>query len=408
MGRKDNNVVLFDKIFPYAIDNEYNILVMYLDSNWSAEGYTCSTPSGQFYDDYFNTTSKIYKDFLCNQRILLFTSIPSNAKSISSTRIQKAFRTVGVDYTWTTVVNNTRDKLGKAVNDLPKCSIYMINGKTRMVYYWRRENALKEKTIIKYLGDNPIGKQWNVIFTNDNGTQLMQSQKVLDGCDAIEPNPYPSKTGYVFYGWKPLCTNVHSDLTCVATYKKNAEDHYVTFVDYDCTELKKTQVVQDGEDAIPPDIPFRSGFSFVGWNPSNLNVHSNLTCKAQYVDGNVVSKNAITDRMFYSNRSLQLIEIPNEITSIGNSSFSQCNMLNSVKFDDIKSLGQCAFYNTQVSEMTMNNTLISLAKYALSGTAKLVDMTMKQRDFNKFDDNALSGSSITSISFTDVDSIEVL
>lgn len=53
------------------------------------------------------------------------------------------------------------------------------------------------------------------------------------------------------------------------------------FEDWDGKELK-TQKVEEGHDATPPDDPVREGYTFIGWSGSYKNVQKNLTLKAQY------------------------------------------------------------------------------------------------------------------------------
>ena len=55
----------------------------------------------------------------------------------------------------------------------------------------------------------------------------------------------------------------------------------VTFKDYDGTVLS-TQEVEEGYDAIAPDIPTRDGYAFIGWSKSFTNVSSNLEIIALY------------------------------------------------------------------------------------------------------------------------------
>ena len=55
----------------------------------------------------------------------------------------------------------------------------------------------------------------------------------------------------------------------------------VTFKDWDGTVLK-TQTVNAGEDAVPPVIPTRDGYTFTGWSESYTNVTASITVCANY------------------------------------------------------------------------------------------------------------------------------
>ena len=55
----------------------------------------------------------------------------------------------------------------------------------------------------------------------------------------------------------------------------------VRFLDWDNTLLKKESVAK-GKNATPPDDPHRSGYKFIGWDEDYTNVRSNLTIYAMY------------------------------------------------------------------------------------------------------------------------------
>ena len=57
--------------------------------------------------------------------------------------------------------------------------------------------------------------------------------------------------------------------------------YQVTFADYDGSILSQ-QTVDAGADAIPPNVPQRDGYRFIGWSGSYTGVASNLTLTAQY------------------------------------------------------------------------------------------------------------------------------
>ena len=125
-----------------------------------------------------------------------------------------------------------------------------------------------------------------------------------------------------------------------------------------------------------------------------------MTCVAQYQSDDFIQQNAITDKMFRDNTSLQHVELPGAITSIGNESFAHCMSLSSISMDGVKKIGESAFYGTQIDELTLNSGLTSLAQCSLSGTSKLLYVTMNQSELDGFNDNALRGASLTSIRFT--------
>lgn len=60
----------------------------------------------------------------------------------------------------------------------------------------------------------------------------------------------------------------------------------VTFQDFDLSVLK-TEIVNEGHSATPPEPPVRKYYNFTGWSADYAAVFSNLTCIAQYEKTNV-------------------------------------------------------------------------------------------------------------------------
>ena len=59
------------------------------------------------------------------------------------------------------------------------------------------------------------------------------------------------------------------------------ETFTVTFVDHDGTVLK-TETVESGKSATPPQEPIREGYNFIGWDKAYNNVTTDLTVTAEY------------------------------------------------------------------------------------------------------------------------------
>lgn len=58
----------------------------------------------------------------------------------------------------------------------------------------------------------------------------------------------------------------------------------VSFVNYDGKTVINTQNVKEGESAVPPANPAKSGTSFLGWSGNYVNVVKNETVKAVFSD----------------------------------------------------------------------------------------------------------------------------
>ena len=139
-----------------------------------------------------------------------------------------------------------------------------------------------DKTFTNVTSDLTVKATYTILtFTVkfvDYDETVLSEQKVDWSSDATAPTD-PVREGYKFDGWDKVYANVTSDLTVKATYK--ILTFTVTFVDYDETVLS-TETVDWKEDAIAPSDPEREGYDFTGWDKEFTNVTSDLTVTAQY------------------------------------------------------------------------------------------------------------------------------
>lgn len=131
-------------------------------------------------------------------------------------------------------------------------------------------------------------EMFTVTFVSDG--VILSSQQVEAGHDAIAPAD-PSKVGYYFKGWDKPFTNVADDITVNAVWERkwygfelNGEQpieptkYAVVFKDRDT--ILSSQRVIEGQDAVAPNVPARTGYKFVGWSEPFTNVHSDLLLNA--------------------------------------------------------------------------------------------------------------------------------
>lgn len=110
---------------------------------------------------------------------------------------------------------------------------------------------------------------------------VLSSQSILYSNSATLPAD-PTRSGYTFAYWQGSYTNVTSNRTIYAIYTQNPQSTYtVTFRDWDTTSLK-TEVVNSGGTATPPNNPTRTGYRFISWSGTYTNVTSNQTVTATY------------------------------------------------------------------------------------------------------------------------------
>ena len=117
---------------------------------------------------------------------------------------------------------------------------------------------------------------YTVTFKDWDGS-VLKTEEVESGSAATAPSN-PSREGYEFIGWDKTFSNITSDLTVTAQYRKV---YVVTFKDWDGTVLK-TQTVYEGESATAPESPNREGYEFIGWDIDFDNIVADLTVIAQY------------------------------------------------------------------------------------------------------------------------------
>jgi len=127
-----------------------------------------------------------------------------------------------------------------------------------------------------------VATTYTVIFYDWDGKTL-KTQVVEQGQSALPPtNPY--REGYTFTGWNTSYSNVQSNTNVYAQYTENSKKQFsVTFLDWDGSVLK-TQVVEQGQSALPPTNPYREGYTFTGWSTPYSNVQSNTNVYAQYAE----------------------------------------------------------------------------------------------------------------------------
>src|SRR5574344_1316069 len=82
------------------------------------------------------------------------------------------------------------------------------------------------------------------------------------------PPENPTRTGYTFASWEGNYENITADVTITATY--TISTYTVTFVDYDETTVIDTQTINYGGSATAPADPVTEGYIFTGWNPSTF------------------------------------------------------------------------------------------------------------------------------------------
>ncbi len=111
--------------------------------------------------------------------------------------------------------------------------------------------------------------------------QLLGSQEVLDGADAIPPE-VKAYDGYRFVRWSNSYTDVSRQMDLYTIYEPIADTYYhVTFYNWDDT-IWDEQDVKAGENARTPLSPTREGYNFVKWRPEYINIQEDTKIYAEF------------------------------------------------------------------------------------------------------------------------------
>ena len=142
---------------------------------------------------------------------------------------------------------------------------------------------------------NPI--TYDILFDANSGTGTIANQTLTyDSSATLTPNSF-TRTGWTFTGWNTesdgsgisytneaivenLTTTNNDTITLYAQWDQDI--YTVQFLDHDGTNLD-TQIISSGDDATAPTDPTRTGYTFTGWDPSDLtNITADTDFTAQY------------------------------------------------------------------------------------------------------------------------------
>ena len=157
--------------------------------------------------------------------------------------------------------------------DKSALQFYCVDGSNAYIYATKNGIMTTSK---------PLELFYTVTFWDWNST-LLDTQTVAAGGDAVPPE-VKGREGYTLTGWVPDYHGVQADLQVTAQYEADDPDaskYTVRFIDYDDTVLY-VQKVASGEDAIAPQSPTRSGYTFTGWRPAITGITKDTDTYAQY------------------------------------------------------------------------------------------------------------------------------
>lgn len=176
-----------------------------------------------------------------------------------------------------TLTTNTANATSLAFA-LPSEGEYKITG------YARGSSNSDVGTLNKTIVAHNPSKVRFVEFDKDGKENLLCEQTVRYGYSATAPTGI-SRKGHTFTGWKGEYSNVTSDRTIEAQFKRNT--YKIVFCDKDGKTIKTESVLFE-DDATAPEPPeAEKGYVFAGWDSEDYkNVQGNATIKAAYVWAN--------------------------------------------------------------------------------------------------------------------------
>ena len=148
----------------------------------------------------------------------------------------------------------------------------------------------KSITLVAKWSEDPNVKRYEVKFDSNGGSKV-STQRVIENKKASEPKK-PTRSGYVFVEWQlnSKKDNFNTKVTKSITLKAKGEKSLEYTVTFDSNGGSKvdSQKVKQGDKAIKPKDPIKSGYKFVEWILNNStydfskSVTSNITLTARY------------------------------------------------------------------------------------------------------------------------------
>jgi uncharacterized repeat protein (TIGR02543 family) len=143
---------------------------------------------------------------------------------------------------------------------------------TKSVYIFFYDSTADYQKAIVIDSSHVVTETTYIVSFEENGGSLVDDQTIIDGNLANIPTE-PTQTGFTFAGWYSdaglttsynFSTPVTSAITLYAKWTA-VTTHTVTFVDNGADATVPSQTINDGETAILPTEPTKTGYTFGGW-----------------------------------------------------------------------------------------------------------------------------------------------
>ena len=277
----------------------------------------------------------------------------------------------------------------KKLSDDMKISIVVNSNNDKLTYQY--DSTPDDTSNCEYVYAGP---KYTITFDTMGGTEIA-SIRVTEG----EPMPRPAnpqKQGYRFSGWllngEPYDFNtlVTESITLTATYGQTEQYIMITGQEFNkaVKSLAKGSTVSSysTSDNIVEHIEFYSngelpnGFTLsqlqalpstvVSSTGETIKAYYNSSSKSIYVysDGEIVW-NSDSRYSFSHFKKLSTLEIPYNVTSIGDYTFFSSYLTSITLSSSVTSIGNYAFYNSGLTSITIPNSVTSIGTYAFYNNA---------------------------------------
>lgn len=128
----------------------------------------------------------------------------------------------------------------------------------------------------------PPVEKFTVTFSAEGGSwqdgTTANKEVIVEKGNAATAPAAPTKEGFTFDGWDTDFSNITSDLTVKAKWKKQV--FVVKFLDEEGADPIMSQMVEYGDAATAPDDPTKEGYTFKGWDTDFSRITSDTTVTA--------------------------------------------------------------------------------------------------------------------------------